>query len=142
MLFLSSYLLTVVDAACNYSLMLPYHYLESYSILSRKGSYAISLVPFICNYLEVILANHKSAAKRARQSLKRQTRASQTKKSVRTFEKNLRQIVSEKKLDMAADLLKEYTSKISKAAQKGFYHANTASRKISRLASLVSGASK
>ncbi|MEO0335628.1 MAG: 30S ribosomal protein S20 [Pseudomonadota bacterium] len=34
-----------------------------------------------------------------------------------------------------------YESKIGKAAQKGLYHAKTASRKISRLASQVAGLS-
>lgn len=88
------------------------------------------------------MANHKSAAKRARQSLKRYERATQTRKSVRTFEKKLRVAVGEKKWDEATSLLKAYSSKISKAAQKGYYHANTASRKISRLSSLIFQAQK
>lgn len=84
------------------------------------------------------MANHKSAAKRARQDRKKSARNSHVKSTLRTFEKQLRVAITEKKADAASDLLKSYTSKISKAAQKGIYHANTAARKISRLSSQVS----
>jgi len=84
------------------------------------------------------LANHKSAAKRARQSIKRQQRSSHTQKTVRSSEKKLRTAISENNKEQSETLLKDYISKIAKAAQKGYYHANTASRKIGRLSKLVS----
>ena len=80
------------------------------------------------------MANIKSAAKRARQSIVRRDRNQQAKKAVRRIEKKLRSAVSAKDKDQATALLKEYSSKMGKAAQKGKYHAKTAARKISRLA--------
>tara|TARA_Y100000817_G_scaffold117367_1_gene92034 strand:- start:518 stop:826 length:309 start_codon:yes stop_codon:yes gene_type:complete len=83
------------------------------------------------------LANHKSAAKRARQEIRRTARNSNTKSAVRTAEKKLRLALKENKADEAKTLLVAYTSSMGKAAQKGIYHAKTAARKISRLASQV-----
>ena len=80
------------------------------------------------------MANIKSAAKRARQSIIRKDRNQQAKKAVRSIEKKVRTAVSAKDKDQAALLFKEYSSSIAKAAQKKMFHANTASRKISRLA--------
>ena len=79
------------------------------------------------------LANHKSAAKRARQSIVKNERNATTKKTIRTVEKKLREAITNKKTDEAKTLLHTFTSKIGKAAQKGILHRNNASRKISRL---------
>lgn len=79
------------------------------------------------------MANIKSAAKRARQSIVRRDRNQQAKKAVRRIEKNFRTAVSAKNKEQAVALLTEYSSKIGKAAQKGLFHTKTASRKISRL---------
>ena len=79
------------------------------------------------------MANIKSAAKRARQSIVRRDRNQQTKSAVRKLEKKVRLAVAAKKSDEAASLLKAYSSAIGKAAQKKMFHAKTASRKISRL---------
>ena len=87
------------------------------------------------------MANHKSAKKRARQTIRKAARNSQTRKAVRTFEKKLRLAIDGKKLDEVKSLLVAYESKIAKAAQKGLYHAKTASRKVSRLARQVAGLS-
>ncbi len=84
------------------------------------------------------MANHKSAAKRARQTITKTARNAQTKKSIRTFEKKLRTAIADNKSDDAKSLLLSYTSKMAKAAQKGILHANNASRKISRLSKHVS----
>jgi small subunit ribosomal protein S20 len=83
------------------------------------------------------LATHKSAEKRARQSIKRNARNSQTLGQVRTFEKKLRTAIAGGDKSAAATLLSDYMSKISKAATKGVVHAKTASRKVSRLAERV-----
>jgi len=88
------------------------------------------------------LANHKSAKKRARQTITKTARNSQTKKTIRTFEKKLRVAIKEKKTEDAQKLLVSYTSKIGKATQKGIYHMNNAARKIGRLSKQVHSISK
>lgn len=84
------------------------------------------------------MANHKSAEKRARISLRRKAINSKTLSGVRTLEKKLRKTITAKQKDEAAKVLKEFTSTIGKAAQKGRVPARTASRKISRLSKQVS----
>ena len=83
------------------------------------------------------MANIKSAAKKARQAIVRRDRNQQAKKAVRSLEKKVRLAAAAKKSDETKSLLTEYASKMGKAAQKGMYHANTASRKVSRLAQFV-----
>ncbi len=83
------------------------------------------------------MANHKSAAKRARQTIKKTEHNSAIKNSIRTAEKKLRTAISEKKSDSISALFKDYTSQIARAGRKGIYHAKTASRKISRLAQTI-----
>ena len=83
------------------------------------------------------LANHKSAAKRARKTLRKTTINSRTKMTVRTFEKKLRAAISKKDGKEAQELLISYTSKIAKAAQKGVIKSKAASRKIARLSKSV-----
>jgi len=84
-----------------------------------------------------VLANHKSAAKRARQTKKKTVVQMRTRSTVRTFEKKLRKAIEQKSGDEAQKLLVTFASKIDKATNKGVYHANTASRKVSRLAKQV-----
>lgn len=88
------------------------------------------------------MANHKSAAKRARQSEKIAAVNSKNKSSVRTAEKSLKKALAEKKTDEAQKLLVTFSSRMGKAAQKGVFHPKMASRKISRLAKQVSALSK
>jgi small subunit ribosomal protein S20 len=84
------------------------------------------------------LANHKSAAKRARQAVKREDRNTQVKSAVKTFEKKVLKAVENKSAKEAVEALKEFTSKMMTAASKGVIKKETASRKISRLATRVS----
>ena len=96
------------------------------------------------------MANIKSAIKRARQNTVRRVRNKSTIRSVRTAEKKLLKALSHdhdstskantqketSKKDPTTspkELLRVYTSKVSKAAQKGIIKSKTASRKISRL---------
>ena len=83
------------------------------------------------------MANHKSAAKRARQTIRKTTINARTKATVRTFEKKLRSAISKKDKEAAQQLLVTYTSKAAKAAQKGVLKAKAASRKIGRLSKSV-----
>ncbi|MAE73566.1 MAG: 30S ribosomal protein S20 [Bdellovibrionaceae bacterium] len=84
------------------------------------------------------MANHKSAAKRARQDIKKSATNAKTRSQVRTFEKKLLKAIASEDSATAKTLLVGFSSKMGKAAQKGVFHANTAARKISRLATQVS----
>ena len=84
------------------------------------------------------MANHKSAAKRARQSVKRNARNTTALSSVRTFERKLRTAIAAGDKKGAQDALKAYMSKAQKAATKGVMHAKTAARKLSRLSQQTS----
>ncbi|MCB0362485.1 MAG: 30S ribosomal protein S20 [Bdellovibrionales bacterium] len=79
------------------------------------------------------MANHKSAAKRARQSQARAELKSKTKSSVRTSEKKLRQALEMKDRELAQQLLPIFASKAGKAAQKGAVNPKAAARKVGRL---------
>lgn len=79
------------------------------------------------------MANHKSAEKRARQSIRRNATNSKTLAEIRTWEKKLRTSVSKKDKKASEELLVAFMSKIGKAAQKGRIRTQTASRKISRI---------
>jgi small subunit ribosomal protein S20 len=85
-----------------------------------------------------LLATHKSAEKRARQSVKRNKRNSDTLGAVRTWEKKLRTALAGGDKAAAETLFNTYMSKMTKAATKGAVHAKTASRKVSRLAGRIS----
>jgi small subunit ribosomal protein S20 len=84
------------------------------------------------------LATHKSAEKRARQSVRRTARNGNTKSSVRTFEKKVRTAVAAGDAKGAVALLSEFQSKMGKAAAKGVVHAKAAARKVGRLSAHVS----
>lgn len=85
------------------------------------------------------MANHKSAAKRARQALRKNAVNTKTMGEVRTFEKKLRSAIAKKDKDGSKKLLLGFESKVAKAAQKGRMAVKTASRKVSRLAKAVAG---
>ncbi|MFN7727901.1 MAG: 30S ribosomal protein S20 [Bdellovibrio sp.] len=82
------------------------------------------------------MANHKSAAKRARQSPKRAARNANVKSTVKTFEKKLLKALETKSAD-AKELLQAYTAKAMAAVSKGAIKKETVSRKIGRLSSRV-----
>ncbi len=88
------------------------------------------------------MANHKSAAKRARQNLKRADRNAATLSKVRTSERKLRTAISSKKSDDAKSLLVSFMSQIDKATQKGVLNVKAASRKVGRLSSHVASLGK
>jgi len=83
------------------------------------------------------LANHKSAAKRARQSVKRTAVNSNRRSKVRTEEKKLLKAIETKDVKQLPLLLSAVMSKLTRAAQKGVFGKNTASRKIGRLSARV-----
>ena len=91
------------------------------------------------------MANHKSAAKRARQNIRRASYNTATLSGVRTYERKLRQAVasaaggksSAKDKTEVAELLKAYMSQVAKACTKGVVKRETAARKVSRLSKLA-----
>lgn len=86
------------------------------------------------------MANHKSALKRQRQSIKRRDRNRLVKVSVRTAIKRANKAIENGDKD-AADAVNAAESVIAKAGTKGIYHQKTASRHISRLRQRLNKAS-
>ena len=76
----------------------------------------------------------KSAYKELRKSKHRHARNISILSELKTLTKKFERLVSDKKADEAKVLLNQLISKIDRSASKGIIHANTASRKISRLA--------
>lgn len=83
------------------------------------------------------MANVKSAAKRARQSIKRRNNNDTWRSRVKTFEKRLLTAVQTKDAKKAQAALVEFMGQMDKAAQQGVVHARKAARKISRLSKRV-----
>ena len=83
---------------------------------------------------------HKSAIKRARQSIKRHQRNKAILHSTKTVTKKVKAAVADKNPELAQSLLRDATSALHKAASKGALHRNTASRRISKLATKVNSA--
>lgn len=88
------------------------------------------------------MANHKSAAKRARQTIKKNENNTRTKASVRTAEKKVRVAAAAGDKETALKSLVAYSSQVDKASKKGLVHKNTAARKVSRLSTLINTISK
>lgn len=83
------------------------------------------------------MANHKSAAKRARQTTRRTAVNNKRKSAVRTFEKSIMKALSEKKVSDLPALLKSYKSLFSKAARQGVVSKQKMARKIGRMSAKV-----
>lgn len=79
------------------------------------------------------MANHKSALKRHRQSLKARERNRMMKTRVKNAVKAVRTAIESQDQDAVAAALKNATSVLDKAASKKVVHWRTAARKISRL---------
>jgi small subunit ribosomal protein S20 len=78
------------------------------------------------------MANHKSAEKRHRQSLKRRTRNRDNRAELRNALKQARAAIAGKESNAAA-LVLAAEKLLAKAAGKGLVHRKTAARKTSRL---------
>jgi small subunit ribosomal protein S20 len=84
-----------------------------------------------------ILANHKSAKKRALQNEVRRLRNRSVKTQIKGIVKNMRAAAAGDDVTQGPEQLKIAQSAIDKAAKKGVLHRKTAARKISRLSRLV-----
>ncbi|RQD65581.1 30S ribosomal protein S20 [Desulfonatronovibrio magnus] len=83
------------------------------------------------------MANHKSALKRHRQSLKARERNKAVKTRVKNATKAVRAAIEQKDSESASKALQLAASCIDKAAKKNVIHWRAASRKISRLSRAV-----
>ncbi|MDE5907600.1 MAG: 30S ribosomal protein S20 [Lachnospiraceae bacterium] len=83
------------------------------------------------------MANIKSAKKRILVNRTKAERNKAIKSGVKTAVKKVNAAIEAKDKDAAAKALVAATATIDKAATKGVYHKNTASRKVSRLAQAV-----
>lgn len=83
------------------------------------------------------MANHKSAIKRHRQSLKRRDRNRSAKAAVRTAVKNASAAAVSGNKTEAETLARSAESLMAKASKKGLFHKATLARKISRLQAQV-----
>ena len=81
------------------------------------------------------MANIKSAKKRILVNQTKAERNKAIKSSVKTAVKKVRVAIEDKAA--AEEALKAAIGQINRAATKGVYHKNTASRKVSRLAKAV-----
>ncbi len=83
------------------------------------------------------MANIKSAKKRVLVTKRNYDRNKSIKSSVKTAIKKVEAAVAANDAEAAKAALLEATATIDKAATKGVYHKNNASRKVSRLAKAV-----
>ncbi|WP_419779627.1 30S ribosomal protein S20 [Maridesulfovibrio sp.] len=83
------------------------------------------------------MANHKSALKRHRQSIKRNLRNNMVRTRIKNVVKEVREAVEANDTELAATSLRKATSVLDKAATKKVIHARTAARRISRLCAAV-----
>jgi small subunit ribosomal protein S20 len=88
------------------------------------------------------LATHRSAEKRDRQNKKRKGRNAAVKSKTKTEIKKVLAAVEEQDRDSSEKALKSAITVITKAASKGVYHKNNASRKVSRLTKKVNALKK
>ncbi len=83
------------------------------------------------------MANHASAKKRARQTIKRTARNRHIRTNVRTLVKRVRTAIETGDAATAKKALSEAVSRIDGAVSKGIYHRRTGSRYIARLTQQV-----
>ncbi|MGE0792190.1 MAG: 30S ribosomal protein S20 [Sandaracinaceae bacterium] len=83
------------------------------------------------------MANHASAKKRARQTVKRAARNKHIRTTVRSLVKRVRTAIEASDKGEAQSALAAAVAKIDGAVHKGVFHRKTGSRYISRLASQV-----
>ncbi|MEI6558258.1 MAG: 30S ribosomal protein S20 [Rhodospirillaceae bacterium] len=83
------------------------------------------------------MANHKSAEKRFRQTVRR-TEVNRARVSrIRTFTKKVELAIEAGDKTAAADAFKEAQPELMRGVTKGVVHRNTISRKLSRLSARI-----
>lgn len=88
------------------------------------------------------MANHKSALKRHRQSIKRNARNRAARTRMKNLVKEVRTAILNGDKASAEQALKGATVALDKSASKGVIHWKKAARKVSRLAKAVNAIEK
>ena len=83
------------------------------------------------------MANHKSAEKRARQTVKRTERNRFYRTRLKNMTRAVREAVDAKNIEAAEAALKVANQSFHSFLSKGFFKKETSSRRVSRLAKLV-----
>ena len=83
------------------------------------------------------MANHKSAIKRHKQSLRNATRNRTVRTRMKNVIKDVRAAIQQQDSEAAKTALVKATSVMDKAATKGVVHWKNAARRVSRLAKAV-----
>lgn len=83
------------------------------------------------------MATHKSAEKRARQTIVRNERNRRVMSTMKTAIRKLRDAIEQKQVDKLDALLRETQSVIAVTRRKGVIHTNNMARRISRLTAQV-----
>lgn len=83
------------------------------------------------------MANTKSAEKRIRQTAKRTARNTARKSRMRTFLKKVETAIAGGDKTVAAVAFRAAQPELQRASNKGVVHANTVSRKLSRLSARI-----
>lgn len=83
------------------------------------------------------MANHKSAKKRIRQTARRTDVNGARRSRIRTHIKKVEAAINAGDKTAAQDALKAAQPEMMRGAQKGVFHKNTMSRKLSRLSSAI-----
>ena len=92
-------------------------------------------------FLEVGLANTKSAKKRIRQNMKRRLRTRPIRTRARTFVRHAKGMVTEQS-DPSGEAVRKAIRELDRAASRGVIHRNNAARRKSRLMKLMATAGK
>jgi len=87
------------------------------------------------------MANHKSALKRARQTVKRTERNRFYRTRIKNITRAVREAVEAGDVEKASEALKVANKNFHVYVSKGVLKKNTAARKVSRLAKLVNSMS-
>ncbi|MSN96582.1 30S ribosomal protein S20 [Campylobacter sp. FMV-PI01] len=88
------------------------------------------------------MANHKSAAKRARQTIKRTERNRFYRTRLKNISKSVREAVEANDKEAANSAFRVANKSIHSFVSRGFIKKQTASRRVSRLAKLVNSLDK
>ena len=83
------------------------------------------------------MANTDSARKRIRQTEKRNARNKARKSRVRSFVRKVEEAITAGNKDAALEAFRAAQPELQRAVTKGTLHANTVSRKVSRLSARV-----
>lgn len=82
---------------------------------------------------ELEMANHRSAKKRIRQTVRRTAVNRNRISRIRTFVKKVEAAIASGSKEAAAEALREAQPEIHRGVSKGVLHKNTAARRLSRL---------